>query len=74
MTRGELGALLLSDTTRLEEPVLLALGRGRILAPLRVADCYAQELPTAGYRVLHTDPLSGRATALVEAPRTEPTL
>ena len=38
MTRGELGTLLLEDTTRLGEPVLLALGRGRILAPVRVAD------------------------------------
>ena len=74
MTRGELGALLLCDTTRLGEPVLLALGRGRILAPVRVADVYAQSLPTAGYSVLHNDPLSGRATALVEAPRTEPAL
>lgn len=74
MTRGELGTLLLSDTTRLDEPVLLALGRGRIMAPLRVADCYVQGLPTAGYSVLHADPLSGRATALVEAPRTEPAL
>lgn len=74
MTRGELGALLLEDTTRLGEPVLLAMGRGRILAPVRVADVYAQTLPVAGYCVLHTDPLSGRATALVEAPRTEPTL
>lgn len=74
MTRGELGALLLEDTTRLGEPVLLALGRGRILAPVRVVDCHAQELPPAGYCVLHTDPLSGRATALVEAPRTEPSL
>lgn len=74
MTRGELGALLLEDTTRLGEPVLLAVGRGRILAPVRVADCYVQGLVAAGYSVLHTDPLSGRATALVEAPRTEPAL
>lgn len=74
MTRGELAVLLLEDTQRLGEPVLLALGRGRILAPIRVADVYAQELPTAGYSTLHADPLSGRATAIVEAPRTEPHL
>lgn len=73
-TRGSLGTELLSDPCRLDEPVVVAIGKGRILGPSKAVDVRMQTCAAAGYGILHTDPvLPGEAvTALVEDPRIEP--
>ena len=74
MTRAELAALLVIDPERFDEPVVLALGKGRILAPFSLRAGYMQPIDAAGYGILHTDAgMPGEPITIIsEAPRIEP--
>lgn len=56
------------------QEIVIALGRGRIVAPCRIAEVRAQPLAAAGYKVVHTDPEEPgeTVTVFVEHPRIEP--
>lgn len=70
LTVGALVELLQAQPP--ETTVVVAIGRGRILAPVTVVPKMAQELPTPGYFVLHNDPTSTPVVVLVEQPRVVP--
>lgn len=72
MTCGELIAILQERPA--SEPCRLALGRGRIVGPLRVAQVYVQPTDAAGYEIVHTDQgeQGTLVSVLVESPRIEP--
>lgn len=55
-----------------ETPVLVAIGRGRILAPTGLVLKMVQPVAAAGYYVLHNDPESTPAVVLYEHPKLEP--